>query len=673
MSVEIELIAEDWMMTAGLIGLTRLYKNHPHPPVVTQKGLIITEDHLRSFSQSYVEWLISEFSIVARDVKRMDWSKTQVEQAISTQLVEPEQVAACTEKVQVAAKSIRTIVVEQMKKVEKYFADMDEYQQLSQLASQLDEISKDKQAWEQASEVKTSIDEYRRIMSVPVINEKLTLNYAKAVILNVFFGQTSILQPTFNARSTIQHIEQLDKDFSMPALYDLQLYGELCKPAEQANIVDLLHTYSEVYKPFKDWLRKVKKMNSKQEIHTYFQQEVLPCFLIPGMPASQSYEELTFSPLALSKKNAVNFNWNFDKDTPTPISALARLLLFAVPAGMTIYNRRMGTEDFNEMKRFFGMILTQSYFGVNVKLNNHYRTLRNGGTTFDEAITNILDESHDKAKNLGHSYLFVELHSEYQMKKTLLDYYHMPPYLVTFLSQYGKHIHYIQHTHCKEAFVRALLKGIDPKQVVYELLRLAIQPKMKNPDASEQARQAESSRLAYSAFVAVQNRRRLLDAKQKIADPPKGAKSMAHTDAKIYIVYRQGIELRNRMLDIRPREQSEGKTYRAGGQKKLESIAYRLLNAAKAGDKSAFMDTVFRVYMSANTTGARQASERPKYLEVSNIFLEGLQENGIDFDTIATAFIAGLLGNNEKSNPSSRDDNEATNNEDTNETSEEAR
>ncbi len=673
MSIEIELIAEDWMMTAALIGLTRLYKDHPHPPVVTQRGLILTEDHLRSFSQSYVEWVISEFSIVERDVKRMGWAKTQVEQVMSVQPDEPEQVVARTEKVQAAVKSIRTIVVEQLKKVEKYFADMDEYKQLNQLAARLDDLSKDKQAWEKASEVKTAIEDYRRIMSVPVINEKLTLNYTKAVILNVFFGQTSILQPTFNARSTIQHIQQLDKDFSIPALYDLQLYGELCKPAEQADIVDLLRTYSEVYKPFKDWLRKVKKMNSKQEIHTYFQQEVLPCFLIPGIPASQSYEELTFSPLALSKKNAVNFNWNFDKDTPTPISALARLLLFAVPAGLTVYNRRIGTEDFNETKRFFGVILTQSYFGVNVKLNNHYRALRDGGTTFDEAITNILDESHDKAKNLGHSYLFVELHSEYQMKKTLLDYYHMPPYLVTFLSQYGKHIHYIQHNYSKEAFVRALLKGIDPKQVVYELLRLAIQPKMKNPDASEQARQAESSRLAYSAFVATRNRRRLLDAKQKIADPSKGAKSMAHTDAKIYIVYRQGIELRNRMLDIRPREQTEGKTYRAGGQKKLESIAYRLLNAAKAGDKSAFMDTVFRVYMSANTTGARQAGERPKYLEVSNIFLEALQENGIDFDTIATAFIAGLLGNNEKSNPPSLDDNVATNNEDTNETSEEAR
>ncbi|WP_322922901.1 hypothetical protein [Paenibacillus campi] len=180
MSVEIKLIAEDWMMTAGLIGLTRLYKNHPQPPVITQTGLILTEEHLLVFSKYYIEWLISEFSIVKRDVGRMDWAKEQVEHIINIENMEPEKIADHTKKVQDAAKSIRTIVVEQMKKVEKYFLDTDEYEQLKQLEAHLEKINKDEQAWAQAKAVKQSVADYQRIMSIPYVRIAIFANLGKA-------------------------------------------------------------------------------------------------------------------------------------------------------------------------------------------------------------------------------------------------------------------------------------------------------------------------------------------------------------------------------------------------------------------------------------------------------------------------------------------------------------
>lgn len=623
------------MMTAGLIGLTRLYEDDLN--LATETGITLTEEHLSQFAERYIHWMIQEFSIVERDVGRMQWAVKQANNAQDS-ATDDEKVKQQTTKVQDSAKQIRKSISEQAKKVEKYFASTTEYADLLQLIDRLDQLSKDSEALSRSGEIKQAVDQYKQIMSVAVINEKLTLNYVKAVIMGSFFGQTSILQPTFNAKSKQQHIEQLNKDFAQPALRELQLYGELHKPIEVAEIATLLQTHSETYKPFKDWFRTVKKLTDKQAVYDFFRNEVLPCSLITGMPSTQSYEEMTFSPLALSKKNAVNFNWDFDKNTPFPISALARLILFAVPIGLAVYNRRMGTEEFNESKRFFGMVLSQTNFIENVKNNNTYRTLRKGGNTMEEAITNLLTESQDKAEKLHkYAYFFIELHSEYQAKKTLLEYYHMPPYLAVFLSKFGKTLHRIHHANAKDAFLRTVLKGLDPKETVYELLRMSIKPKMSNPNATDVTIMLESQRLAESAFFACRARKRILQAK-------KGADQMTNDDKKISHVYYQGVNLRNRLVANRPGEQGENNVYRAGGRKKLEGIAYRLLNASKSGDKTEFMDTVFRVYMSANTSTARQNSGSDNYMEVSSIFLEGFKQDGLDFDTITTAFIAGLLG-----------------------------
>lgn len=67
------------------------------------------------------------------------------------------------------------------------------------------------------------------------------------------------------------------------------------------------------------------------------------------------------------------------------------------------------------------------------------------------------------------------------------------------------------------------------------------------------------------------------------------------------------------------------------------------------------MDTVFRLYLTANTSGARQ-NGRYGSVGVSSIFLDGFkQEDGLDFDSIATAFIAGLLGQDSPSSQSTEE------------------
>lgn len=254
MTISIAIEAEDWMLSAGLIGLTRLFEED-RDRVLTHSGIVLSEEHILQFPKRYIYWMIQNFSIVQRDRRRMEWWINQADRAQSRAQSEPNQAAEMDAKVREAAKEIRKMMTEQAKKVEKYFGDLPEYSKLLEIIESLNSINKH----DEVSKIHENVDLYETVMSTPVINEKLTLNYVKALIMGPFFGQTSILQPTFNAKSTEQHIDQLDKDFAVPALRELQLYGELSNSPDQSNILALLQEHSETYKPFKDWLKTAKK------------------------------------------------------------------------------------------------------------------------------------------------------------------------------------------------------------------------------------------------------------------------------------------------------------------------------------------------------------------------------------------------------------------------------
>ncbi|MCM3761174.1 type I-B CRISPR-associated protein Cas8b1/Cst1 [Alkalihalobacillus oceani] len=583
----IQIEAEDWMITAGLIGLVRLFPEDEQ--MITKTGVTIHSHHIEQLPERYFSYLLKTFSIVERDVGRMSWYTSQLKRQ--------------PEKAKQYAADVRKMMNEQLKKVEKYFPTSKECKELNEITEALKLVKKD----ENAEKVEEAVQAYRRIMSTPFIDKKLTLNYVKAVILSPFFGQPSFFQPVFNAKSLEEHIYQFEQDFTYPAKMELELYEQITRQTEGQAILGYLERNQE-YKPFKDWYKKLKKREGP-EIQAFF-AESFPCSFIYDMVATQSFEEMIFSPLALSKDKAVNFNWEFNRKNPVPISSLARLLLFLVPIGLAFYTRRIGSQLSNETLRFAGILLSQQPFPLIVKENETYQTLRQKkGNSFGEAVANLLEEVTDKAQKLTHSYLFVEVYSSYTTKKTLLDYYHMPPYLASYLSLHGKVISKLGHRELKDEFLRTVLKGQDPKRVVFDYLRLAV----------------NESWHAKGAYIATQERWRIIEAR-------KGAENVVNQDKKIHFIYTRGRALRAAMIKSRPGSEE---LYRASGGKKAEGIAYRLLNALKAGNTSAFMDTIFRVHMAAD-------------LSIPSIFTETYKEEGLDFETIGSAFIAGLLNQERK-------------------------
>ncbi|WP_171046260.1 type I-B CRISPR-associated protein Cas8b1/Cst1 [Lentibacillus cibarius] len=81
----------------------------------------------------------------------------------------------------------------------------------------------------------------------------------------------------------------------------------------------------------------------------------------------------------------------------------------------------------------------------------------------------------------------------------------------------------------------------------------------------------------------------------------------------IWVLYKSAEQVRNKI-----------------GLKKAQGMAYRLLNSVQAGNRNTFMDTVMRVYISSE-------------LEMPSILLEALHEKSMDFETVANAWVSGLI------------------------------
>ena len=602
--MKVHIDAEEWFITAGLIGLLELLDNNEKSNLIEKDGLSISVETLDNLAEKYVTELITRFNVVERDVNRMYWHVSRINER--------------EDRFKTAISEIRKIMNEQIKKVEKYYKETSEYVALVEIMEEIKNIK----AIEDVPKINSLIEKYKETASSKQIKEKLTLNYAKAVVLKPLFGQTSILQATFNKKSTEEHIAQIEKDFIDPAKYEMKFSECLLNANEAQDIIQFLEKHKEDHDQFNQLLRAIKKLETVEDIKNYINSNILPCSFIPGFLATQSYEEKIFTPLALSKNKAINFHWDFDKKQPVPMSALARLIIFLSPFGLAYYTRKVGTIHTNDSLRFSGIVLTQDSFVNIYKMNNHYRKLRSQGTTFGEAIIGLLQESIDKSKKMNESFVFIEFHSDYDSKKTLLDYYHMPTYLVEYLSNDGQKLKLLHHYELRDRYLRTILKGLDPLPIIIDYLRESI----------------NNSFHGFGAYHAVRERNRILRLKE-------GINSMENQDKLISFIYYRGVELREYLIRDSG-DSNEGETYRASGRKKLESIAYRLINSIKAGNKHAFMDTIFRLYLGTD-------------LRVPNVFIDSFKDDGLDFETIGSAFIAGLLG--QDSSSKTKNEGEVTN------------
>ncbi|MBN6186627.1 hypothetical protein JQN58_06435 [Aneurinibacillus sp. BA2021] len=583
----VEARAEEWFFTGGLLGLKRLYEEEIE---TTPAGLLIGKELLDTLAERYFAYFLHTYNIAERDTERMN---NQLQHARKKPETSKERFG-----------EIRKIAAEQMKKVEKYFPGTKESEELTQLVEEMKEL-KDKEQIETAAKL---IDKFRNIMTADFINEKLTLNFAKALIISPYYGQTSFLQRSCSTLDYREHVEKMHKEIVLPAQLEIAFQEKMKRAESVDDIKNFLDAHKE-YKPFKDWLKAIKKQQSIEEVGEWFASNALPCSFLDDLPATMSYEEKVFLPLGISTNNASNFHWDFNKQNPMPMSALARLILFLVPIGVAFYQRKLGSRTAGEYKQYAGLVLLDQRFSEIYNINYQYRSARQTGSSFSEAIIGLLADTKERAEKKIHSYLFIEFHSD-GTKKTLLDYYHMPDYCAHYIKHYGNRLKLLWLTEERDVFIRSILSGTDPKQAVFRYLREAIKQDFH----------------AEGAYHAVRERHRVLLLKKGVSH----VEEIKKYDKRVSSVYFQGKNLRKSMIASRGNTK-DAEVYKASGKKKVDALAYRLLNAVKAGNRTAFLDTVFRLHIAEGE-------------ELSPVFMDVLKSEGLDFETVGGAFIAGLLG-----------------------------
>ena len=192
-----------------------------------------------------------------------------------------------------------------------------------------------------------------------------------------------------------------------------------------------------------------------------------------------------------------------------------------------------------------------------------------------------------------------------------MNYLNMPTYLAKFLSKETKILNSIKDRSLSASIIDIILKEKDLKYLINDKFREEI------PNILSSSKEFHTS--SYDIFKTVMIRHILSCYKKG------GTEKM--DDKKLKVIRYAGRDIR----DYHVYNNSENK---------LEGIAYRLLNTAKVRNKKDFMDIVLRLFMSSKKKGQ---DDKWYSMSVPMVFLDVTTEKDLDFESIAYAFISGLI------------------------------
>ncbi|MFS0612767.1 hypothetical protein [Lederbergia ruris] len=551
---QLEVSMGDWVLTQGMVGYKRILNHYDINVETTSDGIVVTREQLEKLPEAFFSFFLEKYSVANGHERRLrswhaKWKKGEkkYKKELNTRL-----------------KDIET-------KVGKYFKENSIGKEI------LDYVLRYRAEKEYKEEMDSWLNRIIAGIHTKEIDEKLTCNTFKAVYFSPYFGQPSFLNVSKNALTVDEQKELFSYDYIKPVLDECDLISQIDE-GKRDECLQLLEETNKKH-PLSAFKTTFKK-KSTEEMKQYIDKEVLKCSFTDFPLGLFSLEESVFSPLALSLGNSLNSTWDSDGKNFFPISALAKLLLFCAPAGATISNRKSVFVQFD------------GSFDQIYQANEHYNTETDQDKSFDEVIFDLVSEQKLRADWLAKHYLILEYESDYQAKKTLLDYMILTPSLIKLFQNHGNLFGYLHYTN-RTPFIKHLIKQIDTKQLISNILR-------------EKIKQSYSS-LEVVFMTLLRHYNQLYQKEGEMhMDPQKQQKY-------VWVLYKSGEAVRGKI-----------------GLKKAQGIAYRLLNAVQAGNKNTFMDTVMRIYISNE-------------LEMPSLLLEVLHESKMDFETVANAWIAGLI------------------------------
>ena len=599
-----KIYLNDWFYNCGIVGFLKILE-HNEKQFVTKRNNYIeieTED-LRDFNKYYFKYFYDRYNVVESVKNRTLKNFEYIESNIETPLENKEEEKQRKDKIKTNKKYIKDAVKKQLDKIKK----IDE-QTYNEIKEQYDKI--DQETTKQGIiEIKEKILEN---IGKEKINKKLTLNLFKSILSNTYYGQPSFLNVVKTGLTYEEQEELMYKDYVsnivetgfiqdiIEGKYNIE---EINQYIEKTRIEgNITKEIEKIYlKIEKDYIEKNKEV---EEIQKYLKEKVIQrCSLCENeIGLTTNYSEGNFVPLAISSDNARNFFW--EQNVKMPICDICKLILFCIPAGITTITKTVKENgDYKEKQLLSFVNLDTSIdklYKTNMNFGNKSRYENKEGNPYTELILDIVEQDKQISTWQLENIFVVEFEAEYGAYSRI-EYFNIKRYVSRFFTQYSEQtLLKIRDYRYRLQIVDNVLKNKDIKYAINDRLRDELNKENTN---------------GYNSFLATRVRMILNLLKKEDIKMEEIKKS----DAKLKVLYNIGIQMHEELK-------------RTGEENKIDGYTYKMLNSIKAGNKKQFMDIVIRIHMSMGK-------------DVSPIFIETMQTEGLDFESIAHSFLAGLISN----------------------------
>ena len=600
----------DWFFNMGIVGFLNIIKKADK-----QAEIFIMEDYiefdslfLENFHEYYFNYFMDEYDVSKRIKKNIDYSINFIKSK--------------PDRIKDGIKKIKDSVKQQNDKIKKF-----DEEKFNLIKEKLDSMSKIK-SYDEFDSLEALVDETIDIFKIKSINDRLTANLYKYVVQDNYFGQVSF----FNVAKAKLDLDGLKQVMFNDYLRQIIYFGELEDLLEE-NDYDKLKNYlndrlnsiakdineKKVSKSSINTIEKImkeinknfiKKNKSIEDIKKYMDSlEVCEmCGLYKGI--LDEYSESNFAPLGVSTNNARNMFWN-QAYVPS-ICDICKLILFCTPAGAT-YTRK--NYLINEENEFYLFVNMDTSINELFERNNSLKVQKSESSDskdenpFNQLIKSIVEENTLKSEWQLRNILFVEFKASIDSKKCKINYFNIPTYLAKFFTDKyaNKKIQSIYDYKLKSNVLDLLLKNRDLKHLINNILRNKVKNDMESNNKSNIS--------GIDCFRVVQLRALINSYKKGVYK--MDSKNLEKNDEKLRIIYYLGCDIHDYFVN-------------KNSKNKIGGVSYKLLNSVKVGNKSDFMDTIIRVFMSAE-------KQMPAFILDIEI------EKDLDFESIGHAFISGLI------------------------------
>lgn len=599
--MKLRVYMNNWPINMGIIGFLNILKDTECVEEIKKSKNYKKENYiefdssiLENFHEYYFKYFMNEYDLSKRIENSINYNLSYLKKN--------------EDKVKDVTKKIKENIKYQADKVKKF--DNDNF---NELKIRFDEIGKIK-SFDYIEKLENLCQECVDIFKINHINEKLTLNLYKYIVDDNFFGQVSF----FNVNKSNLDENGLKKimynDYLLPIIYNSKLNDIL-----ELNDMDMLSKFvleSLTYIDGEVKSKRISKSSIKtiEKIFKYINSQFIKknkniddvkfyldnlkscemCGSIKGLVSN--YTESNFVPLAVSADNAMNMYWNMNLDFS--ICDICKLILFCTPAGATLVRKKYIQNDDNEFYSFINMDTS-----VKELFDNNYnlRSKRDKDNPYEELIVDMVSENKEKSKWQLENILFVEFKASVDAKKCIMNYFNMPTYLAKFFTIESKLLESIKDKNLKASLIDIILKEKDLKFLIQDKLRIKIKQCIETVQGF--------TTLSSDIYKVIKIR--------YVLNCYKNGGREKVDDKKLKLIRYVGREIHDYYESI-------------NSTNKINGIAYKLLNTDKVRNKKDFMDTILRLFMSCEKS-------------IPTVFLDVMSEKELDFESIAYAFISGLI------------------------------